>query len=159
MGIRKFERRLTVALETALAAGLLGVLLTVLVLVTMRYVFQSGLVGANELATVAFVYLSSIGAAVAVGRDEHIRVDLLAFWLDARGRKALAISTLSLVGLLNVVVVAYSVTWIATTGHTPMPASQVPRFLAQVSIPLGCGLAALYCGTRILTTLRKEPGN
>ena len=159
MGFREFERRLTVALESVLATGMLGVLLTILVLVTMRYVFQSGLVGANELATVAFVYLSSIGAAVAVGRDEHIRVDLLASRLDARGRKALAVFTLSLVGLLNLVLVAYSLTWIATTGHTPMPASQVPRFVAQVGVPLGCGLAALYCCTRIAATLRKEPGS
>lgn len=157
MGIRDFERRLTFALEAVLAAGMLGVLSTILVLVTMRYVFQSGLVGANELATVAFVYLSSIGAAVAVGRNEHIRVDLLASQLNARGRKALTVFTLSLVGLLNFVVVAYSVTWIATTGHTPMPASQVPRFVAQVSVPLGCGLAAFYCFARIAATLRKEP--
>lgn len=157
MGIHEFERRLTVALEAVLAAGLLGVLLTILVLVTLRYVFQSGLVGANELATVAFVFLSAIGAAVAVGRDEHIRVDLLASRLNARGRMALAVITLSLVGLLNLVVVAYSVPWIATTGHTPMPASQVPRFAAQVSVPLGCGLAVLYCCRRIAATLRQEP--
>ena len=124
MGIREFERRLTVALEAVLAAGMLGVFSTVVVLVTMRYVFQSGLVGANELATVAFIYLSSVGAAVAVGRDEHIRVDLLSGWLDARGKKALAVASLSLVALLNLVVVAYSVTWVATTGHTPMPSSR-----------------------------------
>ena len=86
MGIREFERRLTVALEAVLAAGMLGVFSTIVVLVTMRYVFQSGLVGANELATVAFIYLSSVGAAVAVGRDEHIRVDLLSGWLDVARR-------------------------------------------------------------------------
>ena len=145
MGIREFERRLTVALEAVLAAGMLGVFSTIVVLVTMRYVFQSGLVGANELATVAFIYLSSVGVAVAVGRDEHIRVDLLSGWLDARGKKALAVASLSLVALLNLVVVAYSVTWVATTGHTPMPASQLPRFVAQASVPMGCGLAVGAC--------------
>ncbi len=159
MGIEEFERRLTAALEAALAAGLLGVFLTIVVLVTMRYIFQSGLVGANEVATVAFVYLSSVGTAVAIGRQEHIRVDLLSRKLDARGKKALEITSLALVGLLNVVVLAYSLTWIATTGHTPMPASQIPRFVAQASIPLGCGLAALYCGTRMIAIVREEPGS
>lgn len=159
MGIREFERRLTVALEAVLAAGMLGVFSTIVVLVIMRYVFQSGLVGANELATAAFVYLSSLGAAVAVGRDEHMRVALLSGRLGAGGRTALAVASLSLVALLNLVVVSCSVTWIAATGHTPLPASQLPRFVAQASIPLGCGLAVLYCCTRIAAVLGKEPGS
>ena len=156
MRILEFERRLTTALEAALAAGLLLVFVLIVVLVTMRYVFESGLVGANETATVIFVYLSSVGSAVAVGRQEHIRVDLLSQRLGAKGTLALEISTLALVGVLNAVVVAYCVPWIAMTGQVPMPATQIPRFIAQASVPLGCGLAALYCCTRIAALVKRE---
>ena len=159
MSIGGFERRLTSVLEAILCAGMLGIFLVIVVLVTMRYLFQSGLVGANEIATVAFAYLSSIGAAVAVGRQEHIRVDLLSRRVGGEGRKALAITSLSVVGMLNLAIVVTSLNWIATTGHYLMPASQIPRSVAQVCVPLGCGLATLYCFTRIAAILRGEPPN
>ena len=153
-----FERRLTAVLETALAAGMLGILLIIVVLVAMRYLFHSGMVGANEIATVAFVYLSSIGSAVAVGRQEHINVDVLPRKLDRRRAKVLRAGSLILVGLLNAVIVACCFRWILTTGHTPMPTSQIPRYMAQASIPLGCGIAVFYCCVQLSALLREEPG-
>ena len=156
MRIQEFERRLTTVLEEALAAGLLLVFVLIVVLVTMRYVFESGLVGANETATVVFVYLSSVGSAVAIGRQEHIRIELLSQRLGAKGALGLEVTTLALVGVLNAVVVAYCVPWIAMTGQVPMPATQIPRFIAQASVPLGCGLAALYCCTRITALVKRE---
>lgn len=156
MSLQAFERRLTNLLEGVLAAGLLGMFLVVVVLVILRYAFQSGLVGANESATVVFVYLSSLGAAVAVGRQEHIRVDLLSTRLGPRGRLVLEVFNLGIVAILNALIAASSVGWIAATGHIPMPVTQVPRYLLQVSVPLGCGLATLYCSTKLVTLLRRE---
>ena len=152
------ERRLASALEALLAAGMLVVFLVIVTLVVMRYLFQSGLVGSNEMATVTFVYLSSVGAAVAVGRQDHIRVDLLSQRLGRRGKAAVELAVLTLVALLNLTVVLTSIPWIGATGHIPMPASQLPRYLAQASVPLGCGLAALFCFTRMLRVTRTEPG-
>ena len=156
MSVREFERRLTARLETVLAAGLLGVFLTITVLVGMRYLFRTGLVGANELATMAFVYLSSVGAAVAVGREEHIRVDFLVRRLGPRGTRTVALLSRALVAVLNLAVVGASIPWLAATGHVPMPATQLPRFLAQASVPLGCGLAAVYCCLGMFRMIRSE---
>lgn len=155
MTLASFERRLTRILEAALAVGLLALLSLILVLVAMRYVLQTGLVGANETATIIFVYLSAIGAAVAVGRQEHIRVDLAPRRLGPRWRRRVDLATLALVGLFNALLVERGAAWIAITGHTPMPATQLPRYIAQISVPLGCGLAALYCGLKIVA-LRRE---
>ncbi len=152
------ERRLASALEALLATGMLVVFLVIVTLVVMRYLFQSGLVGANEMATVAFVYLSSVGAAVAVGRQDHIRVALLSQRLGRRGKTAVELAVLTLVALLNLTVVLTSIPWIGATGHIPMPASQLPRYVAQASVPLGCGLSALFCFTRMLRVTRTEPG-
>lgn len=149
MQSRNFERRLTRGLEFLLAAGMLSMFLIIIVLVAMRYLFQSGLVGANETATVVFIYLSSIGAAVAVGRDEHIGLDLVRRNLGPAGKRFAYVLALLLVAVLNAVVAERSLTWIATTGHVPMPATQVPRLVAQAAVPLGCVLAVVYCGTRI----------
>ncbi len=156
MSLQAFERRLTTLLEAVLAAGLLGMFLVVVLLVALRYAFQSGLVGANETATVVFVYLSSLGAAVAVGRQEHIRVDLLSARLGTRGRLALEACNLGMVAILNAVLAASSIAWIDATGQTLMPVTQMPRYLLQASVPLGCGLATLYCTIKLVTLFRKE---
>ncbi len=156
MSLQAFERRLTTLLESVLAAGLLGMFLVVVLLVALRYAFQSGLVGANETATAVFVYLSSLGAAVAVGRQEHIRVDLLSARLGRRGRLALGACNLGMVAILNAVLAASSAAWIAATGQTLMPVTQMPRYLLQASVPLGCGLATLYCVIKLVTLFRKE---
>ncbi len=156
MSLQAFERRLTTLLEAVLAAGLLGMFLVVVLLVALRYAFQSGLVGANETATVVFVYLSSLGAAVAVGRQEHIRVDLLSARLGKRGRLALEACNLGMVAILNAVLAASSIAWIDATGQTLMPVTQMPRYLLQASVPLGCGLATLYCAIKLAALFRKE---
>ena len=129
----------------------------IVILVMMRYLLQAGLVGANELATVLFVHLSAIGAAVAIGREEHIRLDLVHRKLGVRGKRFSEIASLMVVGGLNLVLAERSLAWIAVTGHTVMPATQAPRVLAQVAVPVGCALAAIYCCTRIAAKLREEP--
>lgn len=156
MRARNLERRLARGLEFMLAAGMLSMFLIIIVLVAMRYLFQSGLVGANETATVIFVYLSSIGAAVAVGRDEHIGLDLVHRRMGRTGKRFVYVSALVLVAALNAVVAERSLTWIATTGHIPMPASQIPRFVAQSAVPLGCALAVIFCCTRIASAWSED---
>ncbi len=154
MSIESMERRLTTLLEGVLTLTLFLVFAVIVILVIMRYFFGTGLVGANEGATIAFVYASSIGAALAVGKDEHIRVDYLVEQFGERGRLLAQRTSLVLVGLLNLVLFERSIEWIRVTGDYLMPATQLPRSVAQISVPLGCGIALLYSLTRLVATLR-----
>ncbi len=159
MSVQTIERRLTTVLEGLLAASLLGMFLVVVVLVILRYGFESGWVGANEATTIVFVYLSSMGAAVGVGRQEHIRVDLLSPLLGPHGRRVLQASQLGIVAILNAVVAASSISWIVATGQTLMPVTRVPRYVLQASVPLGCSLATIYCGIKLISLARARSSN
>src|SRR3954447_26833570 len=67
-------RWLGAAVETT-AAGL--VLLEIVILlagVTSRYVFHSPLVWSDELASILFLWLSMLGAVIALHRGEHMRM-------------------------------------------------------------------------------------
>jgi len=71
---RRLDRGLSVGVE--LVAGLLvlveiGVLLAG---VTARYVFHTPLVWSDELASILFLWLSMLGAVVALRRGEHMRM-------------------------------------------------------------------------------------
>lgn len=151
-------RKLSAVLEAALQLALFLIFAAITGLVFLRYFFGAGVVGANEGATIVFVYASSLGAALAAGRDEHIRVEFLTERLGERGRRSAHALSLFLVGALNVVLVERGIEWIRVTGGYLMPATQLPRVAAQISVPLGCGLAALYCFAQLAETARGGRG-
>ena len=156
MGI---ERGLTRTLEAINAALLFLMAVVVLTLVVLRYVFGTGIVGANETVTILFVYTTALGAAVAIGKREHIAIPFLVDKLGTRGRHAAELTGFLAVGLLNAVMLVYSFRWIEVTGEYLMPATELPRGALQAAIPLGCGLALVYCvigGLRVWARAGKE---
>lgn len=136
---------LTRSLEAAMALCFFVIFVLVVLLVVLRYFFNSSITGANEIIVVLFVYTTAIGGAIAAGRDEHIAIPFLVEKLPLNAQKALRKVRMLLVGLINAVIVWYSIHWIAITGDYLMPTTGLPRMVAQLSIPIGCGLASLYC--------------
>jgi TRAP-type C4-dicarboxylate transport system permease small subunit len=149
--MKNIEPLLTRALEFVLVMCLLAIATIVVTLVILRYLFNSSITGANELVTILFVYTTAIGAAVAIARRDHIAIPFAVEALPIRGQKFAGIVELVLVVLLNAVMVSYSIDWIRITGDYLMPATGLPRAVAQVSVPLGCGLAILYCLLRMVS--------
>jgi TRAP-type C4-dicarboxylate transport system permease small subunit len=138
-------------LRTVLILSTVSIFSIVIVLVMMRYLFNSTLVGANELITILFVYTTVIGAAVAVGQRAHISVSVVVEKLPIWHQKLMDILALALIAFINGAMVWYSLTsWIPVTGRFLMPALQMPQFYAQVAVPVGGSLAIVYCILLIL---------
>ena len=154
--LEKTEKLLTRLLEGIASLCLLAILVLIVILVTLRYVFNEGIVGANEFATILFVYTTAIGSAVAIGRREHISVDYLVEKLRPGSRRWADVGTLVLVAVINGVLLWQSFQWISITGSYIMPATLLPRVVVQVSVPIGCSLAIFYCFVRLANTLRGE---
>lgn len=99
--------RLVLGLAEPLAAGLVVVEVLVLAAgVFARYVLNRPLVWSDELASALFLWLAMLGAIIALGRGEHMRLTAvvgmlpppLRPWLDAFGLAVSAACTLMLVG-------------------------------------------------------------
>ncbi len=159
--MKTFETVLNRLLESLAVLCFVAVFLIVVTLVVLRYVFNSSITGANELITVLFVYSTAIGAAVAVGRGEHIAISFYTGTLSGVRRRLVDAIGLLLVALLNAVMAWYSVEWIRTTGDFLMPSTELPRVVAQLSVPIGSGLAVVYCLLRLLdsATARGNAGS
>jgi TRAP-type C4-dicarboxylate transport system permease small subunit len=119
----------------------------VILQVGLRYLFNSSITGANEIITILFVYTTAIGAALAVGRRDNIAINILAERMPIHLAKRLAMLQLVLVGGINFALVWFSFSWISQTGDNLMPTIGIARTVVQLSIPMGCGLAALFCIT------------
>lgn len=154
--MKRFETFLTRFLEGIVAFCLLAIFVLVAALVVLRYVFNSSIPGANEVITILFVYSTSLGAAVVVGKNEHIAVRFAVEGFSGKARKGFDGLQLILVALINGVVFWQSVPWIQTTGKFLMPSTGLPRIVAQFSIPLGCALAMAYCLIRFVSLCLPE---
>jgi len=143
-------QRLTRALESALVILLFGMFLMIAVLVVLRYLFATTIIGGNEATIVAFIYTTAIGASIALLRDEHIAINYFIEKLSPRLQDQLQKIRLLLLVIVNLVIVIYSIVWIQRTGGFLMPTLGMPQVVAQLSIPLGGSLSVLYCGARLL---------
>lgn len=139
------ETGLSRMLERLLALLLLAIFGTVVLLVILRYVFNTTVVGANEAALIAFVYTTAIGGALAVARREHIEIRYFVDLMPAGVQRVLDILQLALVAIVNFAIVWYSIVWIASTGSYLMPTLQLPQIVAQLSVCIGSSLAFVYC--------------
>ena len=156
--MNRFCSKLSHLLSAALAVGLLSISAIVVLQVILSSLFNSSITGANEIITKLFVYLTAIGSAVAVDRNEHIAITVTTERMPPQTRRLARGLNLSLVAILNLVVIVYSVHWIDVTGHYLMPTTQLPRILAQLSVPIGSALAVLFCVARLLTLRSEIPG-
>ena len=147
------EARLSNALEQFLTLLMFLIFATIVLLVVLRYVFNTTIIGGNEAALIAFVYTTAIGGALAVAKQEHIAIHYFVGLMPIRMRRLVSVLQLVLVAIINIVIVWYSISWIGRTGGFLMPALQLPQAVAQLSVPVGCGLAFVYCLIGIRRTM------
>lgn len=83
--------RLFKAVEFVLAALLLGMVLMVFGNVVLRYAFNSGITVSEELSRFFFVWLTFIGAIVAMRDGSHLGMDAFVAKLPRRGKMVCAV--------------------------------------------------------------------
>ncbi|MBT5925277.1 MAG: TRAP transporter small permease [Verrucomicrobia bacterium] len=136
------KNKLINSIEILLAWLVFAIWLTVVALVALRYIFNSSIPGANEWIVILFVYATSLGAALGFGKGGHLAIEFAVEKIPTKFRRRFDLLRTVLIGLLHVVIVVLSIYWIWMTGHFLMPSTGLPRWVAQISIPIG-GLLGL----------------
>jgi TRAP-type C4-dicarboxylate transport system permease small subunit len=120
--------RVTTVVATALLCAMVAV---TIVAVVYRYGVNSPLTWANEVLESLFVWLTFLGAAVAMARNEHSGFTSLIARLPRLGRYVLtALSTLSIVAFLGVCA------WVGFDA--------LPKLAGQTTPTLGLSVAVNY---------------
>jgi TRAP-type C4-dicarboxylate transport system permease small subunit len=132
-------------LETIVTVFFFIILSITITLVIMRYGFNAAIIGGNEAMEYMFIYTTALGAAVSIGKGEHITISFLIDKLGVRWRALVNTVNYLLIGFINAVMVYYSVPWIKSTGYFESPVLRIPNWMVQISVPVGCGLVILYC--------------
>ena len=147
------EKSVSLVLDTTVTIFFFVILSLTIILVVLRYGFDSTIIGGNEAMEYLFIYTTALGAAVSVGRDQHIKISFFKDKLKGRYRKGIAICNMALIGFINAVMVYYSLPWIRSAGYFESPVLRIPNWMVQISVPIGCILAILYCMNHIVLEL------
>ena len=76
-GLARVDRLLTLALEAVTALLVVAEIVILFVGIVARYAFHSPLIWSDELASLLFLWLSMLGAVLALRRNEHMRMTAL----------------------------------------------------------------------------------
>ena len=74
MDIERFKRILIVILDGVITFFFSVIFMLTVLLVVLRYVFNTSIIGGNEAMEYLFIYTTAIGAAAALGRRDHIKI-------------------------------------------------------------------------------------
>jgi TRAP-type C4-dicarboxylate transport system permease small subunit len=151
--VERLESLLSRTLEHLLTVTFIIIFALVILLVILRYLFSTTIVGGNEATVQLFIYTTALGTAVGVARGSHIIVDSFVNYLPSRLRYWLDIFNLALVGALHGFLLKYSIDWVSAVGGNEHAVTHLPEGLVQVAVPIGCALAVLFCFTRIIIKL------
>jgi tripartite ATP-independent transporter DctM subunit len=150
----RIESYLGRGIELAAALLIVAEIVILFAGVISRYFLQTPLVWSDELASLLFLWLASLGAVVALRRNEHMRMTAIVGMASPRGRSYLeAISLAAAVAfLLLTIVPAYE--FAAEEVMVTTPALEISNGWRAFALPTGLGLMALV-GILQLISIRK----
>ncbi|MDX9860765.1 MAG: TRAP transporter small permease subunit [Rhodospirillales bacterium] len=149
--LERIDRLLTRGLTAVVTVCFLVLAVLVVTLVVLRYVFNTTIIGGNELTAHLFIYTTALGAAVSVATGQHIRIGIFVDALPPRAALAVDAVALLLVLLLHVCLLWFSASWIASVGAFAIPVINIPQGIVQAAIPIGCVFVIVFCLTRLAT--------
>ena len=150
--LKTWEGYLDRILETVVTLMFCAILVLTILLVIMRYGFNSSIIGGNEAMEYLFIYTTALGAAVSVGKGTHIRISFLVDKLKGVPKRCVDTVCYLLIAFINAVMIYYSAPWIRSAGYFESPVLRIPNWMVQVSVPLGCILVILYCLNHVVLT-------
>jgi len=154
--MKRLEHILVKTLEIGFSICFLVMFALVVTQVVLRYGFNESIGGANELATILFAYTSALGIAVGIAKREHMAISWFTERLPPAPKKAVDVLGLILLALINIVIFWYSLRWIDITGSRMISVLHVPRWTAQIAIPIGTGASAVFCFIKLWLGLKGE---
>jgi tripartite ATP-independent transporter DctM subunit len=126
-------------------AALLLVVMIVMILanVTSRYLLSTPIIWADEIASMSFLWLAMIGAALAIDRGEHLRLTLFLQMFPERMRSFVSTLALLLVATFLLVMLRPAFEYAYEEGYVTSPALELPMTYRAAALPFGMLLMAI----------------
>lgn len=143
------ERGLSATVEFVVAALVAAEIAILLAGVVARYILHSPIVWADELASILFLWLAMLGAAIAFQRSEHMRMTAIVSKLKPETRAALDAIALAAPLVFLLLILPHAYTYAHEEFDVRTPALDVTSLWRVAAIPVGVALMAVFGILRI----------
>ena len=122
----------------AIAAMLmLGIVLLLLAGVASRYLFNLPVIWIDEVCSLSFIWVAMLGSAMALDRNEHLRLTLFVNLFSERGRNFIDAFALVVVAAVLVSLLPHAVEYTMDEWFITTPALGIPNSFRVAAIPFG----------------------
>jgi len=118
--------------------------------VAARYVFHAPLVWSDELASILFLWLSMLGAVVALRRGEHMRMTGLVSRVSPQTRTLLEAVAITASIAFLLLIIPHAIEYAEEESFIVTPALEITNAWRAAAIPVGVGLMLIAAGCRLL---------
>lgn len=140
-------------LEAVSAALMLNITVLLLVAVISRYVFGKPIVWSDEVVSISFIWLTMLGSAIAVHRNEHLRLNLFVDLLPARQREFVHALALVSIAAVLVALIGPAIDYTRDEWSIRTPALDLPNAFRVGSIAGGfiamLAMIVIYAGRTV----------
>ena len=137
------ERWLGIAVEVPTALIVVAEVVILFVGIVARGVFHSPIVWSDELASILFLWLAMLGAALAVQRGAHMRLTFFVSSLSPRAQAWFETLAAAGVALFLVVILHPALDYMEDQGFVETPALGWSGVVRGAAMPVGCAVALL----------------
>ena len=141
-GLIKFRKVLDRVIEFIISILMATITIVIFVQVIMRYFFHQSLIWAEELTLYSMVYIVCLGAAYAVGRGQHLMMDILVTRLKAEHAVILR-------KLVTFIILGFAI--FCTVYGWRYTVAEVGQYMASVRLSRAYVNIALFIGPAIMT--------
>ena len=120
--------------------------------VVSRYVFNSPIIWTDELATFLFLWLSMIGAVVAVRRDGHMRLTTFVTWCTPKWSNWLGTVAELVVIVFVLEIIVPTRAFLRVQASTELITLHISDWYRVVALLVGVGLISVVALLRLLET-------
>ena len=129
----------------ALVIALMAVMATlVFVNVVSRYVFNHSIIWVEELTQYQMIWITYLGAGLALREGRHVAVDTLQDLLPETPRRILRTLVAASIALFMVAVTVLGVQITLFTWNQETPVMNIPAGLPYLGVPIGAAMCLLH---------------
>ena len=148
--IEKLDKIFSTAVEWLMFLAFVVMVVLVFINVVGRYVFRMGIIEAEEISRILFVWITYLGAVLCFKASTHIRVDIVLIFLRGVPRKVVDVISNVLVSVILVIVTKYSMNLVKLNLNTPLTLTHIPTGWVQFVIPASMVLMLVYNICRLI---------
>ena len=150
--MKKAENILWQAVDWVLYLTMIIMVIVTFANVIGRYVFNHSIAAADEIARMAFVWLTYIGSIVAMKEGSHIRVDIVVSLVPPAVRKVFDV-----ISNLLILTIRVTMNLVMENLTYPMPLTKIPYGVVQAIIPLSMLFMLIINIFHLIQMFRKQP--